>query len=96
MSYMFAGATSFDQDLGWCVGSSVTTTSFSLNSGCTTTDCGVALSCDPTPQPTSSAPTAVPTAVPSAVPTVVAGSSGSYSYSYDQLVYLLYGSYSYS
>ncbi|KAH8057449.1 hypothetical protein JL721_9698 [Aureococcus anophagefferens] len=44
MSSMFRWASAFDQDLGWCVSSSVSASNFVSSAGCTVTDCGVSFS----------------------------------------------------
>ena len=41
MSAMFYGASEFDQNLGWCVGTSVNTDSAFGNCACAATSCGV-------------------------------------------------------
>jgi len=41
MSAMFDGATAFDQNLEWCVGTSVNTDDAFSGSACSLTSCGV-------------------------------------------------------
>ena len=41
MSAMFYGASEFDQNLGWCVGTSVNTNFAFVGSACSATSCGV-------------------------------------------------------
>ena len=41
MSAMFYGASEFDQNLGWCVGTSVNTNFAFDGSACAATSCGV-------------------------------------------------------
>ena len=60
MYYMFYRAYDFNQNLGWCVGTSVSTGSFSTYSGCSYSYCGITRYCpppspSPTPSPTPAA-----------------------------------------
>ena len=62
MKEMFEGATSFDQDLGWCVDEDVDLDEAFDNTPCESTSCGVKQvqgGCAPTPAPMP-APTVTP------------------------------------
>jgi len=62
MNGMFGYAYEFDQDLEWCVGTSVDTTSAFYQSACAATSCGVTQGdCDSEPSEPSEAPTMAPT-----------------------------------
>ena len=61
MKAIFNDATAFDQDLGWCVGTGVTTTDAFDNSLCASTSCGVTQSNSRPPRPAlSPTPSPVP------------------------------------
>ena len=68
MQWMFSFS-SFDQDLGWSVSSSVSISNIAKSSPCEETNCGVVQLGDPSPLPSPS-PTSLPSAVPSATPTI--------------------------
>ena len=62
MTYMFYDANTFDQNLGWCLSSTVNKNNAFSGSGCSSDSCGVTLSelC------TTDAPTGAPTDMPTA------------------------------
>ena len=64
MDRMFRDASSFDQDLGWCVDDDVDLYYAFYDTSCESTLCGVTQvdgGCAPTPAPTTPAPTPAPT-----------------------------------
>jgi hypothetical protein len=70
MYWMFRWASSFDQDLGWCVDDDVSLSYAFTSTKCQSTSCGVTQGGCSTPRPTTSEPTALPSTTPTSAPTV--------------------------